>query len=129
LDRLIATAARRHGLSPGLVKAVALAESGLDPTAVSPAGAQGLMQLMPATAQELGLTEPFDPAQNLDAGCRYLKRLLTKYEGNLKTALAAYNWGQGNLVRRGRKALPPETRSFVGRVLRTQDRLAKGLPA
>ncbi len=83
--------------------------------AVSPAGAQGLMQLMPKTAAEMGVTDPFDPRQNILGGCRYLSRLLDRYQGNLRLALAAYNWGMGNLEKNP-GALPRETRNYISQV-------------
>jgi soluble lytic murein transglycosylase-like protein len=91
------------------------AESSFNHQAVSPAGAQGLMQLMPATAKELGVDNPFDPEQNVMGGTRYLKSLLDRYEGDLDKALAAYNWGMGNLERNP-DALPAETRNYQSKV-------------
>ncbi|MHB8765932.1 MAG: lytic transglycosylase domain-containing protein [Deferrisomatales bacterium] len=113
--RVVVRAARHYGLDPELVLAVIEAESGFDAGAVSPAGAQGLMQLMPATARELGVADPFDPEQNVWGGARYLRELLDRYEGDLDTALAAYNWGLGNLGRRPGE-VPAETRQYVARV-------------
>ncbi len=115
LRALATRAAERHGLAPALVLSVIEAESGFDPRAVSRAGAQGLMQLMPATAADLGVTDPFDPAQNIEGGTRYLRWLLDRYDGDLDRTLAAYNWGLGNLERSPR-ALPAETRQYVARV-------------
>jgi soluble lytic murein transglycosylase-like protein len=114
---LAETAARRHGLDPDLVMAVAQAESGLQPTAVSRKGAQGLMQLMPATAASLGVSDPFDPAQNLDGGARHLGSLLQRYDGDLKRALAAYNAGEGAVAKHGGVPPYPETRSYLRTVL------------
>jgi hypothetical protein len=114
---LAETAARRHGLDPALVMAVAQVESGLQPAAVSPKGAQGLMQLMPATAASLGVSDPFDPAQNLDGGARHLGSLLQRYDGDLKRALAAYNAGEGAVARHGGIPPYPETRGYVKSVL------------
>lgn len=107
----------RLGLPRGLVEAVARVESGLNPRAVSPAGALGLMQLMPATARALGANDPFDPAQNVEAGARYLRHLLDRFGGNLRLALAAYNAGPGAVERYG--GVPPysETRTYVEKVL------------
>jgi soluble lytic murein transglycosylase-like protein len=109
--------ARRHHLDPDLVLAVISVESAFRKQAVSPKGAQGLMQLMPATARELGVTNAFDPAQNLDAGTRYLNALLEQFHGDLKLALAAYNAGPNAVKRHG--GVPPyrETRAHVEKVL------------
>ena len=117
LRDLAAAVARRHGLDPDLVMAVVSVESGFRPQAVSPKGAQGLMQLMPKTASSLGVTDAFDPAQNLDGGTRHLGQLLTLYGGDLTRALAAYNAGEGAVHRHG--GVPPyrETRAYVKRVL------------
>jgi soluble lytic murein transglycosylase-like protein len=117
LQALAADVARRHGLDPALVLAVASVESGFKPKAVSPKGAQGLMQLMPATAASLGVSDAFDPETNLEGGSRYLAELITLYEGNLTKALAAYNAGPGAVNRHG--GVPPyrETRAYVKKVL------------
>jgi len=117
LRDLAAAVARRHGLDPDLVLAVVSVESGFRPQAVSPKGAQGLMQLMPKTASSLGVADAFDPTQNLDAGTRHLGQLLTLYGGDLTRALAAYNAGEGAVHRHG--GVPPyrETRAYVKRVL------------
>lgn len=114
---IAAAAARRHGLDPDLVVAVVAVESGFRPEAVSPKGAQGLMQLMPRTAASLGVEDAFDPAQNLDGGARHLGQLLTLYDGDLARALAAYNAGEGAVQRHG--GVPPyrETRAYVRKVL------------
>jgi soluble lytic murein transglycosylase-like protein len=114
---LAAAAARRHGLDPGLVMAVVSVESGFRPEAVSPKGARGLMQLMPGTAESLGVEDAFDPAQNLDGGARHLEQLLTVYGGDLPRALAAYNAGEEAVDRHG--GVPPyrETRAYVKKVL------------
>ena len=104
-----------HGVDPALIKAVIQVESGGNPMAVSPAGARGLMQLMPDTAAEFGVKDSLDPHQNIQAGTRFVKRLLDRYQGNLKLALAAYNWGMGNLERNP-DTLPRETKDFIARV-------------
>jgi soluble lytic murein transglycosylase-like protein len=117
LREVAAAAARRHGLDPELVMAVVSVESGFRPEAVSPKGARGLMQLMPRTAASLGVEDAFDPAQNLDGGARHLGQLLTLYGGDLRRALAAYNAGEGAVLRHG--GVPPyrETRAYVKKVL------------
>jgi soluble lytic murein transglycosylase-like protein len=110
-------AAKRHGVDPALVLALISVESAFRKDAVSPKGAQGLMQLMPATAKELGVKDAFDPAQNLDGGARYLNSLLQQFKGDVRLALAAYNAGP-NAVKR-HKGVPPyrETRQHVEKVL------------
>lgn len=116
---LIHAAAERHGVNPELVAAVIRAESAFDPRAVSVKGAQGLMQLMPATAERFGLAagEVFEPARNIDAGTRYLAWLARRFEGRLEWILAAYNAGEGTVDRYG--GVPPyrETRHYLRRVL------------
>jgi len=114
-DQIVEEAAQHYGMEPSLVKAVIQAESAGDPLAVSPAGAQGLMQLMPETAAELGVRDSFNPAQNIMAGTRYLRQLLDRYQGDVKLALAAYNWGMGNLENQP-EALPKETKNFIASV-------------
>ena len=117
LRQLAEAASRRYGLDPALVLAVVAVESGFRPEAVSAKGAQGLMQLMPRTAASLGVQDPLDPEQNLDAGVRHLEALIKLYAGDLRRALAAYNAGQGAVERHG--GVPPyrETRAYVKRVL------------
>ncbi|MEO5364808.1 MAG: transglycosylase SLT domain-containing protein [Magnetococcus sp. WYHC-3] len=114
---LIGEAARVHGLDERLVAAVVEVESGFNPRAQSRVGAQGLMQLMPETAQELGVSDAFDPRQNLMAGSLYLRKLMDRYQGDQDLALAAYNWGMGNLERRP-EAMPAETRNYIAKVTR-----------
>lgn len=118
IRRLAAEAARRHGLDPDLVMAVAAVESGFRPAAVSPKGARGVMQLMPGTARDLGVADPLDPAANVDGGTRYLRDLLARFDGDLPKALAAYNAGPGAVTRH--QGVPPykETRDYVRKVLR-----------
>ncbi len=116
IDRLIERVAGHVSLASGLIRSVVTAESAYDPQAVSPAGARGLMQLMPETARELGVEDSFDPEQNLIGGSRYLRRLLDKYDGDLDHALAAYNWGPGNVDRHGLEKIPQETREYLSRV-------------
>ena len=117
LQPLMREAARSHGIDPALLAAVAKAESGFDPHAWSPAGAQGLMQLMPATARALGVSDPGDPAQSLDGGARYLRQQLDAFDGDLTLALAAYNAGPGAVRRHG--GVPPysETQAYVPKVM------------
>ncbi len=116
IDQLITQVAKKYNLSEGLIHSVVATESAYNPQAVSPVGARGLMQLMPATAADLGVTDSFDPQQNLNGGTRYLKQLLDKYDGDLDHALAAYNWGQGNVDRHGLEKMPDETRSYLVKV-------------
>lgn len=118
-ESLIAEAAARHEVEPALIKAVIRAESNFDPRAVSRKGAQGLMQLMPETASMYGITDPFEPRANIEAGVKHLKRLLEKYDGDLRLALAAYNAGEQAVERYGRRIPPfPETQGYVRAVLR-----------
>jgi soluble lytic murein transglycosylase-like protein len=114
---LVDAAARKNGLPPGFVHSVVAAESGYRSDAVSPKGAVGLMQLMPATAQAYG-ADPRDPAQNVEAGAAYLRQLLIKYDGDPRRALAAYNAGPGAVDRYN--GVPPyaETQTYIERVLR-----------
>lgn len=113
----IARVSSRHSLEPALIAAVVKVESNFLPHAVSPKGALGLMQLMPQTAKEQKVSDPFDVESNLDGGTRYLSWLLERYDNNLELALAAYNAGPGAVDRA--KGIPPyrETRSYVRRVL------------
>jgi soluble lytic murein transglycosylase-like protein len=113
---LIASAAARHGVDPGLVEAVIACESNFEPEAVSRAGACGLMQLMPATAREYGLTDLFDPAGNVETGTRHLAGLLRSFGGDRRLAIAAYNAGEGAVRRSG--GMPPfaETMHYVEKV-------------
>ena len=116
-DELIKEAAARYGLPPALIRAVIMTESAFDPLAVSSAGAQGLMQLMPALADELGVSDAFDPRENIMAGAQYLSSLLGAQNGNLALALASYNAGPGNVERY--QGIPPfkETRQYVKKIM------------
>lgn len=116
-DGLVLEHAKQHSLRPELVRAVIQVESGYNARATSPKGAMGLMQLMPATARELGVRDAYDPAENIRGGTRYLRLLLDKYRGNEELALAAYNAGAGAVAKYGQK-VPPyrETREYVKKV-------------
>jgi soluble lytic murein transglycosylase-like protein len=113
----ISAAAARNGVDPKLLTGLIRAESNFNPNATSPAGAQGLTQLMPATAAGLGVTNPLDPAQAIEGGARYLKQQLDRFGGDASKALAAYNAGPGAVERFG--GVPPyqETQNYVRRVL------------
>lgn len=120
-QKLIDTAAVRHGVDPRLVQALIQVESGFRSRAVSPKGARGLMQILPSTGRQYGALDLFDPQVNLDAGVRHLKSLLDRFD--LPMALAAYNAGEGAVARFG--GIPPfrETRSYVTRILWILDRI------
>lgn len=124
-DAHIERVAIETGLSPRLIKAVALVESAFDPQAVSHKGAQGLMQLMPGTAEEYGVTDPFDPWQNLLAGATHLRLLVDEFDGDLDLALAAYNAGAGAVRRHGGVPNYRETRSYVRKVRAALDGVAR----
>lgn len=110
-------AAARYSLSPALIKAVIKTESDYRVRAVSQAGAQGLMQLMPATAREMGVIDPFDIEQNICGGAQYLRKMLDQFDGDVHLALSAYNAGPGTVARYGGKVPYAETRNYVQRVL------------
>jgi len=116
LDGIIARASSTYGVDSDLIVSVIKAESGFDAGATSPKGAMGLMQLMPGTARDLGVTDAYDPEQNVMGGTRYLKGLLERYDGDVRKALAAYNWGAGNLER-STGYLPEETRNYIARIM------------
>ena len=115
---IIETAARNHGVEVALVHAVITAESGYNPSAVSRAGARGLMQLMPGTAERFGVQNIMDPTQNIHGGVKYLRQLLTMFNGNKELAVAAYNAGENAVIRHGNR-IPPyaETTHYVPKVL------------
>jgi soluble lytic murein transglycosylase-like protein len=119
----IEQAADEAGVDAALVHAVITAESGYNPAAVSRAGAQGLMQLMPGTAKRYAVKDAFDPGQNIRGGVRYLRDLLEMFDNDLALAVAAYNAGENAVIRHGRK-IPPyrETQAYVPKVLRLYDR-------
>lgn len=122
LHQVINTVSGRHHLDPDLVTSVIHAESGFNPHAVSPKGAQGLMQLMPQTASQLGVGNVFDPRANVEGGTRYLRELLERYNFDLIKALAAYNAGPQRVEQY--RGLPPyfETRAYVARIIRDFNR-------
>lgn len=115
-DALIKEAAKRYRLEAALIRSVMQTESAFNPVAVSDAGAQGLMQLMPELALELGVTDPFDPRENIMAGARHLRRLLDLHHGNIGLAVASYNAGEGAVARYGAVPPFPETQTYVLRV-------------
>jgi soluble lytic murein transglycosylase-like protein len=116
IDAAIDQAAVRHNVDPSLVRAVIKVESNFNPNAVSRKGAMGLMQLMPQTARQLNVTNPFDPEQNVDAGVRHLKNLMESYGGDVKLSLAAYNAGAGAVARSAGVPHFAETRNYVNRI-------------
>jgi soluble lytic murein transglycosylase-like protein len=128
-DALIERYARARGLRPDLVRAVIQVESAFDPFARSPKGALGLMQLMPATADELGVDDPFDPEANIRGGTAYLRELIDRFGGNEELALAAYNAGPGAVERHG-QAIPPyrETQDYVRKVKARTEVAARSSP-
>jgi len=116
IDAAIVMAAARHNVDPNLVRAVVKVESNFNSNAVSRKGAMGLMQLMPSTARQLNVKNPFDPEQNVDAGVRHLKQLLENYGGDVKLTLAAYNAGSGAVARSAGIPRFAETQNYVRRI-------------
>ena len=124
IDALVSANAAAYSVDPGLVRSIVEAESGFDPRAISPAGARGLMQLMPETARSLGVVDAYDPGENLRGGTRYLRGLLDRF-GDVRLAVAAYNAGPAAIERFG--GVPPfsETQAYVRRVLTRYRQLSK----
>jgi soluble lytic murein transglycosylase len=120
-DPVIASAAERYKVDRSLIKAVIRAESDFVPQATSPKGAQGLMQLMPATARLHGVQQAYDPEDNVEGGVRHLRQLLDRYGGNVRLALAAYNAGSGAVDKHGGVPPYPETWQYLERVMRFRD--------
>jgi soluble lytic murein transglycosylase-like protein len=119
VESLVGETAQREGLSADLLRSVMRQESGFRPCAVSSKGAMGLMQLMPATAEQFGIRNPFDAASNLDAGAKFLKQLLNKYDGDIPKALGAYNAGPARVDAAGGVPAIPETMDYVRQILST----------
>jgi hypothetical protein len=119
---------QKYGVDPSLVKAIIKAESNFNPNAVSPKGARGLMQLMPETANDMQVCDIFDPEQNIDGGVRYLKFLLDNFAGDVELSVAAYNCGQGRVIRNG-NCVPaiPETQNYVKKVMKLSNNPITGM--
>lgn len=120
-DQILASidrAAARYDLPASLIRAVVQAESSYQVRAISPAGAQGLMQLMPATAKEMGVKNPYDIDQNIDGGAKYLRNMLNRFNGDIRLALSAYNAGPGTVAKYNGNVPYPETQNYVQRVIR-----------
>jgi soluble lytic murein transglycosylase-like protein len=122
LDKVVSDVSDRHHLDPDFINSVIRAESGFNAHAVSPKGAQGLMQLMPQTAQQLGVRNPFDPSANVEGGTRYLRELLERYNFDVRKALAAYNAGPKRVEQY--RGIPPyyETQAYIARIVRDYNR-------
>jgi soluble lytic murein transglycosylase-like protein len=124
-SRIVESASRAHGVEGRLVHALIWAESSYNPKAVSPSGAEGLMQLMPATAKRYGVRDSFDPVQNIAGGVKLLRELLDQFDGDRELAVAAYNAGAGAVVRAGNRIPPyPQTAAYVPKVIAYYHQLA-----
>jgi hypothetical protein len=124
IEKCVKKAAQKYKLPANLIKGVIKAESNFAADVISSAGAQGLMQLMPGTAKELGVSDPFDIEQNIDGGSHYLRKMLDKFDGNVRIALAAYNAGPGAVQKYDGNVPYEETKQYVKRVLRFSQRYA-----
>ncbi len=118
IDSIIEKHARAYDLDPSLIRSIIATESAFDPTAVSPKGARGLMQLMPATVERLGVSNPFDPDQNIRAGVEHFRSLLDLFDNNLVLSLAAYNAGENLVQRLGRVPAIKETQDYIHSITR-----------
>lgn len=118
LDPIIIRVSKRHDMEPALIKAIIKVESDFNPVAVSRAGAQGLMQLMPQTAYAMDVLDPFDPEENIRGGTKYFKGLLERFNYDIKISLAAYNAGETAVIKSGGIPKYPETREFVKKVIK-----------
>jgi soluble lytic murein transglycosylase-like protein len=127
VDGVIASVGELFAVDPDLIRAIIRAESNFDPRAVSPKGASGLMQLMPQTALDMGVRNPFDPEENIFGGVKYLRGLLDTLHGSLPLALAAYNAGPARVIGQNRIPAIPETRDYVERVLKRYHDLKRSI--
>ncbi len=128
-DRIIINKSSKYGLEPSLIRAVITAESNWDPKAVSKKGAIGLMQLMPSTARDMKIGDPFSPEENIEGGTRYLRYLLDRFDGNLDVALAAYNAGPTVVERSGGIPSITETRKYIRKVLSNTKNIVRRGPS
>jgi len=119
LDAIFEAAGQKYSLSPNLLKAVAKVESNFQPNTTSTAGAMGIMQLMPGTASDLGVTDAFDPKQNIMGGAKYLRQMLNRFDGDLELALGAYNAGPGAVAKH--EGVPEYSQNYVSKVLNLFD--------